>query len=165
MRKSSEVRKALCYAALMEDNGVFCTIGDKNYVVKRRKEHDQSKDVKPFIFYQEISPRAKIEIDYAQFERQVAKYAKDWLDTPYVKAGDKYLEVSTRGLNEIEVSDIVRKAAGHRVPNVLIKTEQEDNEAHEMFLARQADREALLQSRVEEKGLNTGNTTAANLEL
>lgn len=164
MKKSSEVRKALCYAALMEDNGVFCTIGDKNYVVKRRKDHEQSKDVMPFVFYQEISPRSKIEIDYAQFERQVAKYAKDWLDTPYVKSGNKYLEVSTRGLNEIEVSDIVRNTAGHRVPNLLIKTEQEDNEAHEMFLVRQADREASLQSCVEEKGLNTGSTDSVVLE-
>lgn len=123
MKRSSDVRKALCYAALMEDDGVLCTIGDSNYVVKRREDHARSSDVMPFIFYQEISPGAKVEIDYGQFEQQVSSYANEWMDTPYVRAGDRYLEISPVGLKELDVSDTIRNSHKTDVPNLLIKSE------------------------------------------
>lgn len=139
MKKASDVRKALCYAALMEDGGVVCTIGGKSYMAKRRKHFDYGSGQKPVVFYQTMSPNARIELDYDQFEKQVDKYAREWMKTPYVRAGDRYLEISDYGLNELEVSDIVRNVSGYDVPNELIKNEQDDNAAHERFLERNAD--------------------------
>lgn len=124
MKRSSDVRKALCYAALMEDDGVLCTIGDTNYMIKRRDSHDKKSDAMPFIFYQEVSSGSKVEMTYDQFEEEVADYASDWMKTPYVKAGDRYLEISPVGLKELSVSDKIRKEHLNDVPNLLIRGEQ-----------------------------------------
>lgn len=166
MKKGSDVRKALCYAALMEDNGVMCTIGGRNYIAKRRKDYDYTSDKKPVVFYEAISPKSRIEIDYNQFERQVGKHADQWLETSYVKSGDKYFEISaTSGLKEIEVSDMIRNTAGYGVPNQLIKNEIEDNISHEQFMERQAKKEAMLQKKVDEAGMSSSKEVAEALEV
>ena len=139
MKRASDVRKALCYAALMEDGGVVCTIGGQSYMVKRRKNYDYGSDKKPVAFYQTVSPNARVELDYDQFEKQVDKYAREWMKTPYVRSGNRYLEISDYGINELEVSDVIRNVAGYDVPNDLIKNEQDDNAAHEKFLERNSD--------------------------
>ena len=61
------------------------------------------------------------------------------MKTPYVRSGNRYLEISDYGIKELEVSDVIRNVAGYDVPNDLIKNEQDDNAAHEKFLERNSD--------------------------
>lgn len=112
MKKASDVRKALCYAALMEDNGVVCNIGGQAYVAKRRKNVELSSKQQPTAIYQVMPSSERVEIDYDQFEKQVEEYAQEWMKTPYVKSGDAYFEISDYGLKEVAASPMVKKAVG-----------------------------------------------------